>query len=72
VANTSYMPVAARDASIYFVITIAEYFRYIWYDLSMMVDSTSRWAKALREISVRLAEMSADACYPVYLATKLA
>jgi V-type H+-transporting ATPase subunit A len=79
VANTSNMPVAAREASIYtgkliFIIgiTIAEYFRDMGYNVSMMADSTSRWAEALREISGRLAEMPADAGYPAYLATKLA
>ena len=72
VANTSNMPVAAREASIYTGITIAEYFRDMGYNISMMADSTSRWAEALREISGRLAEMPADAGYPAYLATKLA
>lgn len=72
VANTSNMPVAAREASIYTGITLAEYFRDMGYNVSMMADSTSRWAEALREISGRLAEMPADAGYPAYLATKLA
>lgn len=72
VANTSNMPVAAREASIYTGITMAEYFRDMGYNVSMMADSTSRWAEALREISGRLAEMPADAGYPAYLATKLA
>src|SRR6266446_1346799 len=72
VANTSNMPVAAREASIYTGITLAEYFRDMGYNVSMMADSTSRWAEALREISGRLAEMPADAGYPAYLASKLA
>lgn len=72
VANTSNMPVAAREASIYTGITLAEYFRDMGYNVSMMADSTSRWAEALREISGRLAEMPADAGYPAYLAAKLA
>ncbi|PVH47412.1 hypothetical protein PAHAL_4G055100 [Panicum hallii] len=72
VANTSNMPVAAREASIYTGITIAEYFRDMGYNVSMMADSTSRWAEALREISGRLAEMPADSGYPAYLAARLA
>ena len=60
VANTSNMPVAAREASIYTGITLAEYYRDMGYNFSMMADSTSRWAEALREISGRLAEMPAD------------
>jgi V-type H+-transporting ATPase subunit A len=72
VANTSNMPVAAREASIYTGITLAEYFRDMGYNVSMMADSTSRWAEALREISGRLAEMPADAGYPAYLSSKLA
>jgi len=72
VANTSNMPVAAREASIYTGITLAEYFRDMGYNVSMMADSTSRWAEALREISGRLAEMPADQGYPAYLSTKLA
>jgi len=72
VANTSNMPVAAREASIYTGITLAEYFRDMGYNVAMMADSTSRWAEALREISGRLAEMPADSGYPAYLATKLA
>jgi len=60
VANTSNMPVAAREASIYTGITLAEYYRDMGYHFSMMADSTSRWAEALREISGRLAEMPAD------------
>ncbi|OBZ75692.1 V-type proton ATPase catalytic subunit A [Grifola frondosa] len=72
VANTSNMPVAAREASIYTGITLAEYFRDQGRNVSMMADSTSRWAEALREISGRLAEMPADSGYPAYLGTKLA
>ena len=72
VANTSNMPVAAREASIYTGITLAEYIRDMGYNVSMMADSTSRWAEALREISGRLAEMPADSGYPAYLASKLA
>jgi len=72
VANTSNMPVAAREASIYTGITLAEYFRDQGSNVAMMADSTSRWAEALREISGRLAEMPADSGYPAYLSTKLA
>merc|ERR1719181_1145389 len=72
VANTSNMPVAAREASIYTGVTEAEYFRDMGYNFSMMADSTSRWAEALREISGRLAEMPADAGYPAYLGARLA
>ena len=72
VANTSNMPVAAREASIYTGITLAEYFRDMGYNFSMMGDSTSRWAEALREISGRLAEMPADSGYPAYLGARLA
>ncbi|CAL1703923.1 unnamed protein product [Somion occarium] len=72
VANTSNMPVAAREASIYTGITLAEYFRDQGNNVAMMADSTSRWAEALREISGRLAEMPADSGYPAYLGTKLA
>lgn len=72
VANTSNMPVAAREASIYTGITLAEYFRDQGYNVSMMADSTSRWAEALREISGRLAEMPADSGYPAYLGARLA
>merc|ERR1719353_1676231 len=72
VANTSNMPVAAREASIYTGITLAEYYRDMGYNISMMADSTSRWAEALREISGRLAEMPADSGYPAYLAARLA
>ncbi|THU55512.1 hypothetical protein C4D60_Mb11t07360 [Musa balbisiana] len=70
--RSSNMPVAAREASIYTGITIAEYFRDMGYNVSMMADSTSRWAEALREISGRLAEMPADSGYPAYLAARLA
>lgn len=72
VANTSNMPVAAREASIYTGITLAEYWRDMGYNFSMMADSTSRWAEALREISGRLAEMPADSGYPAYLGARLA
>lgn len=72
VANTSNMPVAAREASIYTGITISEYFRDMGMNVAMMADSTSRWAEALREISGRLAEMPADSGYPAYLAARLA
>lgn len=72
VANTSNMPVAAREASIYTGITLAEYYRDQGLDVAMMADSTSRWAEALREISGRLGEMPGDAGYPAYLATRLA
>jgi len=72
VANTSNMPVAAREASIYTGITLAEYFRDQGYNVAMMADSTSRWAEALREISGRLAEMPADSGYPAYLGARLA
>jgi len=71
IANTSNMPVAAREASIYTGITIAEYFRDMGYHASMLADSTSRWAEALREISGRLAEMPADSGYPAYLGARL-
>jgi V-type H+-transporting ATPase subunit A len=72
VANTSNMPVAAREASIYTGITLAEYFRDMGQNVAMMADSTSRWAEALREISGRLGEMPADSGYPAYLAARLA
>jgi V-type H+-transporting ATPase subunit A len=72
VANTSNMPVAAREASMYTGVTLAEYFRDQGYHVAMMADSTSRWAEALREISGRLAEMPADAGYPAYLGARLA
>ncbi|KAH8923026.1 V-type ATPase [Atractiella rhizophila] len=72
VANTSNMPVAAREASIYTGITLSEYFRDQGKHVSLLADSTSRWAEALRELSGRLAEMPADSGYPAYLGTKLA
>lgn len=72
VANTSNMPVAAREASIYTGITLAEYFRDMGYHMSMMADSTSRWAEALREISGRLAEMPGEQGYPAYMPSRLA
>jgi len=72
VANTSNMPVAAREASIYTGITLSEYFRDQGMNVAMMADSTSRWAEALREISGRLAEMPADSGYPAYLGARLA
>jgi len=72
VANTSNMPVAAREASIYTGICLAEYLRDMGYNVAMMADSTSRWAEALREVSGRLAEMPADSGYPAYLAARLA
>jgi V/A-type H+-transporting ATPase subunit A len=72
VANTSNMPVAAREASIYTGITIAEYYRDMGYDVALMADSTSRWAEALREISGRLEEMPGEEGYPAYLGSRLA
>ena len=72
IANTSNMPVAAREASIYTGITLAEYYRDMGYDVAMMADSTSRWAEALREISGRLEEMPAEEGFPAYLASRLA
>lgn len=72
IANTSNMPVAAREASIYTGITIAEYFRDMGYHVAVMADSTSRWAEALREISGRLEEMPAEEGYPAYLSSRLA
>merc|ERR1719155_250714 len=72
VANTSNMPVAAREASIYTGITLAEYYRDMGKNIAMMADSTSRWAEALREVSGRLAEMPADSGYPAYLGARLA
>merc|ERR1719276_765907 len=72
VANTSNMPVAAREASIYTGVTTAEFFRDMGYNVAMMADSTSRWAEALREIAGRLGEMPADAGYPAYLGARLA
>ncbi len=72
IANTSNMPVAAREASIYTGITIAEYYRDMGYDVALMADSTSRWAEALREISGRLEEMPGEEGYPAYLGRRLA
>jgi V/A-type H+-transporting ATPase subunit A len=72
VANTSNMPVAAREASIYTGITMAEYYRDMGYDVALMADSTSRWAEALREISGRLEEMPGEEGYPAYLGSRLA
>lgn len=72
IANTSNMPVAAREASVYTGITIAEYFRDMGYDVSLMADSTSRWAEAMREISSRLEEMPGEEGYPAYLSSRLA
>jgi V/A-type H+-transporting ATPase subunit A len=72
IANTSNMPVAAREASIYTGITMAEYYRDMGYDVAIMADSTSRWAEALREISGRLEEMPAEEGYPAYLSSRIA
>jgi V/A-type H+-transporting ATPase subunit A len=72
IANTSNMPVAAREASVYTGITIAEYYRDMGYDVGLMADSTSRWAEAMREISSRLEEMPGEEGYPAYLASRLA
>ncbi|RXS49541.1 V-type ATP synthase subunit A, partial [Streptococcus pyogenes] len=72
IANTSNMPVAAREASIYTGITIAEYFRDMGYSVAIMADSTSRWAEALREMSGRLQEMPGDEGYPAYLGSRIA
>ena len=72
IANTSNMPVAAREASIYTGVTLAEYYRDMGYDVAIMADSTSRWAEALRELSGRLEEMPAEEGFPAYLASRLA
>src|SRR3989338_1167394 len=72
IANTSNMPVAAREASVYTGITMAEYYRDMGYDVALMADSTSRWAEAMREISSRLEEMPGEEGYPAYLAKRLA
>ncbi|MDO8480491.1 MAG: V-type ATP synthase subunit A [Nanoarchaeota archaeon] len=72
IANTSNMPVAAREASVYTGVTLAEYYRDMGYSVAMMADSTSRWAEAMREISSRLEEMPGEEGYPAYLATRLA
>jgi V/A-type H+-transporting ATPase subunit A len=71
IANTSNMPIAAREASIYTGITIAEYFRDMGYDVVLMADSTSRWAEALREISQRLGEMPSEEGYPAYMSSRI-
>ncbi|MDH5737447.1 MAG: ATPase, partial [Gammaproteobacteria bacterium] len=72
IANTSDMPVAAREASIYTGVTVAEYFRDQGFDVALMADSTSRWAEALREISGRLGELPAEAGYPAYIGSRKA
>lgn len=72
VANTSNMPIAAREASMYTGVTLAEYYRDMGYDVALMADSTSRWAEALREVSGRLEEMPGEEGYPAYLASRLA
>lgn len=72
IANTSNMPVAAREASVYTGVTLAEFFRDMGYDVAMMADSTSRWAEALREISGRLEEMPGEESFPAYLASRIA
>jgi V/A-type H+-transporting ATPase subunit A len=72
IANTSNMPVAAREASIYTAVTIAEYYRDMGYDVALMADSTSRWAEAMREIGGRLEEMPGEEGYPAYLGRRLA
>jgi V/A-type H+-transporting ATPase subunit A len=72
IANTSNMPVAAREASVYTGMTIAEYFRDMGYSVALMADSTSRWAEAMREISGRLEEMPGEEGYPAYLGTRIA
>jgi V/A-type H+-transporting ATPase subunit A len=72
VANTSNMPIAAREASMYTGVTLAEYFRDMGYNVALMADSTSRWAEALREVSGRLEEMPGEEGYPAYLASRLA
>ena len=72
IANTSNMPVAAREASVYTGITLAEFFRDMGYDVAMMADSTSRWAEAMREISGRLEEMPGEESFPAYLASRIA
>ena len=72
IANTSDMPIAGREASIYMALTLAEYYRDMGYDVALMADSTSRWAEALREVSGRLEEMPGEEGYPAYLASRLA
>ena len=71
IANTSNMPVAAREASIYTGMTIAEYFRDMGYSVALMADSSSRWAEALREMSGRMEEMPGEEGYPTYLSHRL-
>ena len=71
IANTSNMPVAAREASLYSGLTLAEYYRDMGYNVAIMADSTSRWAEALRELSGRLEEMPAEEGFPAYLASRL-
>ena len=71
IANTSNMPVAAREASLYAGVTLAEYYRDMGYHVAIMADSTSRWAEALRELSGRLEEMPAEEGFPAYLASRL-
>ena len=71
IANTSNMPVAAREASLYSGLTLAEYYRDMGYHVAIMADSTSRWAEALRELSGRLEEMPAEEGFPAYLASRL-
>ena len=72
IANTSNMPVAAREASIYTAVTIGEFFRDQGLNVALMADSTSRWAEALREVSGRLGELPGEAAYPAYLGSRLA
>ena len=72
IANTSNMPVAAREASVYVGLTMAEYYRDMGYHVALLADSTSRWAEAMREISARLEEMPGEEGYPTYLASRLA
>jgi len=72
IANTSDMPIAGREASVYSALTLAEYYRDMGYDVAVMADSTSRWAEALREVSGRLEEMPGEEGYPAYLASRLA
>jgi len=71
IANTSNMPIAAREASVYVGVTLGEYFRDMGYDIALMIDSTSRWAEALREISSRLEEMPGEEGYPAYLSSRI-
>src|SRR5256884_6861208 len=71
IANTSNMPVAAREASVYTGMTLAEYYRDMGYNVALMADSTSRWAEAMREISSRLEEMPGEERFPAYLSARL-